>query len=38
MTSNYVSATLSPQARDEIMGAIADIRARLPFVIDVATS
>lgn len=36
MTSNYVSATLSLQDRDEIMSAIALIRDRLPFVIDVA--
>ena len=36
MTSNYISATLSLQARDEIMGAINDIRAKLPFIIDVA--
>ncbi|MBD2107672.1 hypothetical protein [Nodosilinea sp. FACHB-13] len=36
MTSNYISATLSPQARDEIMGAISAIRAKLPFIIDVA--
>ncbi|MBE9108009.1 hypothetical protein IQ273_01035 [Nodosilinea sp. LEGE 07298] len=36
MTSNYISATLSLQDRDEIMAAIATIRDRLPFVIDVA--
>lgn len=36
MASNYISATLSLQARDEIMGAIEDIRAKLPFILDVA--
>jgi len=36
MTSNYISANLTLQARDEIMGAINDIRAKLPFIIDVA--
>ncbi len=36
MASNHVSATLSLQARDEIMSAINDIRAQLPFMIDVA--
>ncbi|MEA5452188.1 hypothetical protein VB780_26680 [Leptolyngbya sp. CCNP1308] len=36
MASNYISATLSLQARDEVMSAIATIRDLLPFILDVA--
>jgi hypothetical protein len=36
MSSNYVSATLSPQDRDQVMVWIASIRDTLPFILDIA--
>ena len=37
MTSNYISGELTSQNRDKILADLAEIRARLPFIIEVAS-